>query len=216
MVLLYFSFCRTRPTSVFESPTSSKFEMPLKISKEKTSTPKNSKLKKMYKNHINPLNELELERSHSLSRRVLQPLEISRYSSNSSLSNSVPFFDQFDDANKSRHSVQSWPQDAFTHPNSNFGKFQVEDYQRVQSWPQDKFTGSKTYFRKNQVDFDRERPDLQFEELNYPFSSNEGINPDVEDMASPSMQRLLNEQGLHFPVETSKISNDFQFNLFFE
>ena len=172
--------------------------MPLKNSKEKTSTPKNSKLKKLYKNHIDPLTELELSRSSP--RRILQPLEISRCNSNSSSSISIPFFNQFDDPNKTRHSVQSWPQDGFTHPKNNFRKFQVDDYERVQSWPQDEFTHPKNNFRKIQVDVDHERSDLHFEEFNDPFCSNKG-NPDAEDMASPSMQRLLNEQGLYFPAD---------------
>ena len=187
-------FSSTHSSPVFESPTSSKFEMPLKTCPLKTSTPENSKLKKLYRHHIDPLKELEL--SHLSPRRILQPLEISRCNSNSSIS--IPFFNQFDDPNNTRHSVQSWPQDGFTHPKNNFRKFQVDDHERVQSWPQvqDEFTHPKSNFRKNLIDAP-ERPDLHFEEFNDPFCSNKG-NPDAEDMASPSMQRLLNEQGLCF------------------
>ena len=123
-----------------------------------TSTP-NSK--------FGPMKELELSCS-SRSRGVLQPLENS-FSKHSTYSSSSYKFDWLDDLEKSRYSIQSWPQDRFTQPNF-FQKFQEPDTMASPSI-------QRLLNENGQEIFKTEDDGFQDPE-----------------MASPSIQRLLNDQ----------------------
>ena len=162
---------------------------PIPISKSKVTPQPKSKLQQLYQDHIDPMTEYEMTRSNS--RRILQPLEISTNSA----------FTRYDDElDKSRYSVQSWPQDrftGFTQTNPSFTTLKFPEQPQPLELPIAQIESPNLF-------------EIGFEDIfTSGFQNNEFQND--PNLSSPSIQRLLN--GDEFDTVPLPNSEHFRFSL---
>ena len=180
-------------------PTNSNTGLPTTstpIPKSKITPQPKSKLQELYQDHIDPMTEYEMTRSNSVnSRRILQPLEISTNSA----------FTRYDDElEKSRFSIQSWPQDHFTgftqtQTNPSFTTLKFPEL--PQPMPIAPQIESPNLF------------EIGFQDIFASgFQNNEFLND--PNLSSPSIQRLLNDDEFDtVPAVPIPNSAHFRFSL---